>query len=149
MPSSARTLRYLPLGLLVLGVAWHGFLIEAKDHDPQRGTAFAMFATIDIGATRRVEIEAGLPQDSPVDLVLPESLAEQKRRLAASPSEEAAQRLAVHLLDRAWEVEGRTASVGGDTRFDQLRLTVIGLRADGDNVSRHIFADVVVDERRS
>lgn len=55
-------MRLVPVLLLVVGIALHGVRILAHDEDPQRGTAFATFATVDIGATRQVLITEPGPE---------------------------------------------------------------------------------------
>ena len=139
---SRSSLYFLPVALLLLGVAVHGVRIIVHDVDSQRGSAFAMFSTADIGATRRVVATA--PGAPPFSLDIPESLSEVRGRLADAPSDELARELAAILRDRKWETDGRTATPGDETTFDQVRIQVVGLDVDGRTVSRQVFADVVV-----
>lgn len=135
-------MQLLPVALLVLAIAAHGIRIEAHDQDPQRGSAFAMFATIDIGATRRVL--ATVPGDAAISLEIPDAMKEASARVADAPSDDSARELAKLLLEQTWVVEGRTAMVGGDVEVDQVRVQVVGLEAEGRTLSRQVFADVVV-----
>ncbi len=143
-PASRSALRWLPLVLLSLGIAVHGFRVIAHHEDPQRGTAFAMFATIDIGANRRVV--ATSPGDPAIVLDIPGSLEAATQRLADTPNEAAARRLASQLLALTWTVEGHTATAGGAVAFDQVRVQVVGLGAEGRTVSRMVVTDVVVEQ---
>ena len=136
----------MPVALLVLGIAVHGVRIEAFHEDPQRGTAFAMFATVDIGANRRVVATA--PGDPTIVLALPDTLGATSERLTDSPSDDSARELAERLLEQTWEVDDDTATIGGDTTFDQVRVQVVGPDADGRTVSRQVFTDVVVGSRQ-
>lgn len=113
--------RLLPLGLLLVGIAVHGVRIETTGEDPQSGSAFAMFATIDVTATRRVLV-AG-PDLRPLEL--PDALTEQAARLADAPSVAGAQRLADALR--------------AHTR-DEVHVTVVGLDADGWTMTRRTLA---------
>jgi hypothetical protein len=141
-PPSRSPIQFLPVALLVLGIAVHGVRIVAYDEDPQRGSAFAMFATADIGTTRRVL--ATVPGDTAVILDIPAALEERRARLADAPSDDSARRLATLLLALTWVVEGNTATVGDGATFDQVRVQVVGLDAKGRTVSRQVLTDVVV-----
>lgn len=134
--------RLLPVALLLLGIAVHGVQIVAFDNDPQRGSAFAMFATIDVGATRSVQ--ATVPGEVAVALDLPDSVQGRVSSLVDSPSDEAARDLADELRSMTWTVTGATASVGDDTQFDQVRVQVVGLGAEGRTIVRQVLVDVVV-----
>lgn len=138
----ARSLAMLvPAGLLLCSIAVHGFQIVAHEDDPQRSGAFAMFSTIDIGATRMVLATA---QDGTVVLDLPASLDQQVTALLDHPSEEAATRLAVELQGLTWTVSDGTAAEGGTDTFDGLRLQVVGLDSEGRSFVRQVLVDVVV-----
>jgi hypothetical protein len=141
-PPRRAPIQFLPVALLLLGIAVHGVRIEAYNEDPQRGSAFAMFSTVDIGTTRRVI--ATVPSDTAITLDIPDALEGQRARLADTPSDDSARRLANRLLDLTWKVDGHTATVGDGARFDQVRVQVVGLDADGRTVSRRVLTDVVV-----
>lgn len=141
-PPSGSPIRLLPVVLLILGIAVHGVRIEAYNEDPQRGSAFAMFATVDIGATRRVLVT--VPDDTAIRLVIPDTMEELSTKLADAPSDDSARRLANLLLELTWELDGQTATVGEEARFDQLRVRVVGLDAQGRTMSRQVLTDVVV-----
>jgi hypothetical protein len=132
----------LPVALLLTGIAIHGVRIIAFDEDPQRGSAFAMFASVDLGSTREVRVSA--PGDSPVNLEIPHSLDEQRKRLADVPTDDSARRFARLVLDLTWEVDGHTAMVGGDMTFDQVRVEVVGFDAEGRTLTTRVLTDVVV-----
>ena len=134
-------LRLLPVALLLAGIAFHGIKILAFDDDPQRGSAFAMFASVDIGATRRVL--ATTTDGTVVDLEIPSTLAEQSLRLADSPSDESARELAAKLVELTWKVTGRTAVVGAGVKFEHVRVQVVGLEAEGRTIVRQVLTDVV------
>lgn len=146
-PPGRSPIQLLPVALLILVIAVHGVRIEAYDEDPQRGSAFAMFATVDIGVTRRVL--ATVPGDTAISLDIPDGLEDLRTQLADAPSDDSARRLAHRLLERTWEVEDQTATVGGTTMFDKVRVQVVGLDAEGRTVSRQVLADVVVGDPRS
>ena len=137
--------RFVPVGLLVLGIAVQGVRIVTLHDDPQRGTAFAMFATVDIGTNRRVV--ATVPGDPVIRLEIPAALEERTKRLADTPTDDAASELAAMLLDQTWTIEGGTAtaddgSVGDEV--DAVRVQVVGLEADGRTITRQLLADEVV-----
>ena len=135
---------WLPVGLLLAAIVVQGVRIEQYNADPQRGSAFAMFSTVDIGATRRVIATA--PGDPTIRLEIPAHLEKMRLRLRDVPSEEVTRKLAILLLESRWEVEGDTATVGGVEAFDEVRVEVVGLEADGGVLSRQIFADVVASD---
>ena len=128
--------------MLLVGIAVHGYRIEAHDEDPQRGSAFAMFATVDIGATRRVVATA--PGDEPIALQIPGELDDERAALADAPSDQAARQFADLLRSLTWDVEGRAATVGGGTTLDTVRVEVVALDADGRTLSTRVLADGVV-----
>ena len=72
----------VPAGLLLCSIAVHGFQIVAHEDDPQRSGAFAMFSTIDIGATRKVLATAA---EGTVVLDLPTSLNDRATALLDHP----------------------------------------------------------------
>ncbi len=136
-----RFFRVLPVALLLVAITVHGLRIELRGEDPQRGSAFAMFSTVDIGATRRVIATVG---DGAIVLEIPETLHDARERLVDAPSADAANRLGAQLLELSWQVDGDTAAVGDDVTFDVARVRVIGLDADGWTLSSQTIADVVV-----
>lgn len=101
-----------------------------------------MFATVDIGATRRVLTT--VPGDTAIVLTIPDDLGELRTQLRSSPSDDSARRLADLLLELTWEVDGHTATVGGGATFDEVRVQVVGLAAEGRTLSRQVLIDVVV-----
>src|SRR5690606_8633447 len=130
MRHSGRTfLRYLPVTLLLLGIMVHAVQIEVLDEDPQRGSAFAMFATVDVGASRRVV--ATSPGASTLRLWVPEGLREHRGTRAEPPSDTTARQLAAELLSRRWDVEGDAASAGSGDMLEGVRVEVVGLHATG------------------
>lgn len=131
-------LRVLPLALLVTGIGVHGFRIIAHHEDAQRGTTFAMFATVDIGATRRVEA-SGTGPDGPVDLEMPSALEPQRQALADSPSQDRANQFATLLAAQAWSIGRDGASVGGNVSLAHVDVRVVGLRATGRSLSRVVL----------
>lgn len=143
MRSSGRSpIQFLPVALLLTGIAIHGVRIVAFDEDPQRGSAFAMFASVDIGATRAVRVTG--PGDPPVILEVPDTLEDERQRLADRPTDASARRFGRLVLDQTWEVEGDAATVGGDATFTQVRVEVVGFSAEGRTVTTHVLTDVVV-----
>jgi hypothetical protein len=134
--------RFVPV--LVLGslIAFHGFQIVAHDEDPQRSGAFAMFATVDIGSTRRVL--ATVPGDTVV-VEVPAELGELRAQLMDRPSTEAAQELADLLLDERWHVSDGRAVVGEGTLLTGVRIRVVGLDAQGRTMRTVVLADVTVE----
>jgi len=138
--------RFVPVGLLVLGIAVQGVRIVALQDDPQQGTAFAMFATVDIGTNRRVV--ATVPGDPDIRLEIPPALEERRDRLADTPTDAAASELAAMLLDQTWTVEGETATAADGSAGDEVdavRVQVVGLEADGRTITRQVLADEVVN----
>lgn len=131
----------IPVALLLSVISFHGFLIVAHEDDPQRSGAFAMFATVDIGATRMVVATA---QDGAVALDIPASLDERRSALVDRPSEDSARRLASLLRELAWEVDGGEATEGGADTLDDVRVQVVGLDAEGRTIVRQVLVDVVV-----
>ena len=100
-----------------------------------------MFATVDIGATRRV---IATTQDGAVTLEIPASLDATSNDLTDRPSEDAAAELASMLLDDRWDVQGAVASAGGTDALDEIRVQVVGFDTEGRTVSRQVVADVTV-----
>ena len=147
-PSCSRSsTRLLPVGLLILLIAIHGFRIQAYNEDPQGGSAFAMFSTVDIGATRRVL--ATVPGDTPIVLDIPDTVETARARLVDIPTDDSARRVATELLQLAWEVDENTATVGNGVKFEQVRVRVVGLDVEGSIVSRQVLTDVVVGHSSS
>jgi hypothetical protein len=140
-PSSA-----LPIVLLVGLIAFHGYQVVALDDDPQRGGAFAMFATIDVGATRKVIATGG---EGSTELELPDSLDGQRTAALDRPTEDAVTELAEAVLGLSWTVNGgrATATPDGEVRFDEVRLQVVGFVADGRTITRRVITDIVVGVR--
>jgi hypothetical protein len=134
----------LPVVLLLGLIIFHGYQVVALEDDPQRGGAFAMFATIDIGATRRI---IATSDDGDVLLELPASLDEEGTVFLDRPTAEAATRFAKSVLELSWMVEdGRaTASDEDGVMFDQVRLQVVGFVAEGRTITRRVMTDVVVE----
>jgi len=139
--STRSPLTALPVVLLLSVIAFHGFRVVAENDDPQRGGAFAMFSTIDIGATRKVVATA---EDGAVLLELPGSLDDERAALLDRPTEEATTRFAEAVLDLRWTVEDGRASATprGLQTFDSIRVLVVGFDADGRTISRQVLADV-------
>ena len=144
-PRSRRFLiQYLPVSLLLLGISIHGVRIIENDEDPQRGSAFAMFATVDIGGLRAAwSLRCQAPP--PISLVIPDALDEERVRLTDAPSGNSARDFAEGLLDLTWEVQGHRATVGEGVTFRHVRVQVVGLEVDGRSVSKRILTDVVVE----
>lgn len=142
--STPAPLLALPVALLLTSIGYHGYQVVAHEDDPQRGGAFAMFATIDIGATRKVLVTT---DGGAVQVELPDSLDERVGALLDRPTEDAAGDLAADLLDLTWTVEDGRATVAADggTRLDDVRLQVVGFEADGHAITRHELAEVSVD----
>lgn len=137
----------LPVALLLTGISVHGALIVDRDEDPQRGSAFAMFGTVDIGATRRVR--ATTPGEPAVVLTIPAELEDLRVGLVDSPTDDSARRFAERLLRLEWQVSGAAATVGDGVTFDTVRVEVLGLDADGRTFSRQVLADAVAEARAS
>ena len=138
--TSRRTLGTLvPVALLVGSIAGHGYAIVANEDDPQRSGAFAMFATVDIGATRTIIADTA---NGSVSLDVPDSLDQRTSNLADHPSETAARALAAALLKRSWTVEDGEATEGGSTTFDEVRVRLVGLDANGRTLVRQVLVEV-------
>ena len=138
--TTRRTLATLvPVGLLIASIVGHGYAIVAHEDDPQRSGAFAMFATVDIGATRMVIADTA---SGSVRLDVPDSLDERTADLVDHPSDRAARALATALLERGWTVEDDEATEGGSTTFDEVRVRVVGLDSDGRTLLRQVHVDV-------
>lgn len=140
--SSRSPLTALPVVLLLSLIAFHGYQVVATDDDPQRGGAFAMFATIDIGATRKV---LATTDDGSVELELPASLDESRAALLDRPTEQATTDFASSVLDLSWSVEDgqATATDEGGGPLDEVRIQVVGFDAVGRTVTRQVLSDVV------
>jgi hypothetical protein len=119
-------LRWLPVALLAVGIAVSGLRIVAHDDDPQRSTAFAMFARVDIAANRRVLVTSG---KSAVEI--PTHLLEERRELQVVPTDDEAREFADLLL-------------ADDPDLDAVRVQVVGLDTDGTTIVRQELADVDV-----
>lgn len=134
----------LPVVLLLFVIAFHGFQIVAHEDDPQRSGAFAMFATVDVGATRKVVATA---EDGAVAIDIPASLDERHAALLDLPSEDSARRFASLLRGLTWGVSDGVATEGGAATLDDVRLQVVGLDAEGRTMVRQVLVDVVVGPR--
>ena len=134
----------LPIALLLGLITFHGYQVVAHEDDPQRGGAFAMFATIDIGATRKVIAKA---EDGSVILDLPASLDAERADLLDRPTQAAARRFADVVLALRWTVEdGRaTATPDGTRSFASIQVQVVGFDADARTISRDVLVDVDVE----
>lgn len=138
----ARSLAMLvPAGLLLCSIAVHGFQIVAHDDDPQRSGAFAMFATVEVGAIRKILATA---EDGSVVLDLPPALQQRATTLLDRPSEDAATRLASELRKLNWSVSDGRATAGGTDTFAGVRIQVVGLEAEGRSFVRQVLVDVAV-----
>lgn len=135
-----RSLRYLPLALLLAAIAAHGVQIVAYDSDPQRSGAFGMFATVDIGATRRVIVTGSAENDVKVEI--PENLRGSVSALKDAPSSRKARELVETLQQGTWHVRDGVAISGGSTRLDQVRLRVVALDAEGRTIVTKVLVDV-------
>jgi hypothetical protein len=131
---------WVPAGLLLCSIAGHGYQIVAHEEDPQRSGAFAMFATVDIGATRKI---IATSTDGSALLEIPESLHARGDDLLDHPSEESAARLADRLRRLTWTVVGGSATEGGPTSFEGVRVQVVGLDAEGRTLGRQVIVDVL------
>ena len=138
-------LALLPVTILLGLIAFHGSKIVTAHDDPQRSGAFAMFATVDLGATRRV-IATTTIRDKSVVLEIPQSLEDLRKRLADTPSRNSARELGSMLLDMSWAVRDDTAIQGGNLRFERVRVQVVGLRAERRTLRRFTLADVVAEQ---
>jgi hypothetical protein len=127
-PDLPGRLRWLPTALLVGGIAVSGFRIVAYDDDPQRSTAFAMFATVDIAANRRVLVT--VPDKPTVLLEIPDDLQDERRQLQVVPTEEEARHFAALLQD-------------ADPELTDVRVQVVGPDTDGRTITRHVLVDIV------
>ena len=137
-------LTVLPTALLLGLIAFHGYQVVVHEDDPQRGGAFAMFATIDIGATRKV---IATSEDGAVILDLPASLDAERAALLDRPTEAATKRFADSVLDLQWTVEdGRARATPDGTRsFASIQVQVVGFDADARTISRDVLVDVDVE----
>lgn len=131
----------VPVALLLCSIAVHGFQIVAREDDPQRSGAFAMFATVDVGATRKV---VATTEDGSVTLDIPASLDERHAALLDLPSEDSARRFASLLYGLTWDVSDGVATEGGTVTLDDVRLQVVGLDTEGRSYVRQVLVDVVV-----
>lgn len=129
----------MPVGLLLVGIIVDGGRILAFDEDPQRGSAFAMFASVDISRSRAVLATAG--DEREITLTIPDDLNDAREGVIAVPSEERIRRLADQLVQVAWEVEDGTASPGGTVTFDAVRVEVVAVEADGRRLTRRVLAE--------
>ncbi len=136
----------VPVALLVGLIAFHGYQVIALEDDPQRGGAFAMFATIDVGATRKVIATDG---EGSIELELPDALDGKRTAALDRPTADAVTDLAEAVLGLSWTVkDGRaTATPDGEVRFDEVRLQVVGFDADGRTITRRVITDIVVGAR--
>jgi len=140
-------IQFLPVALLLTAIAIHGVRIVAFDEDPQRGSAFAMFASVDIGATR--EVRVSVPADRQIIVEIPDGLEGDRSSLADAPTDAAARSFGRLVLDLTWQVDGDAATVGGDATFDQVRVEVVGFYAVGRTVSTHVLTNVLVSRSGS
>lgn len=131
--------RLLPVALLVTGIGVHGVRIIAQHEDAQRGTAFAMFASVDIGATRKVEATGVGPGGRPLDLEIPPALERERQGLVDSPTQGRAAQFANLLASQSWFVSSDLASVGGTATLHSVEVRVLGLRATGRSLSRMVL----------
>jgi hypothetical protein len=133
--------RFIPLLALVSLIAFHGFQIVTHEDDPQRSGAFAMFATVDIGSTRRVL--ATVPGES-VSVEIPADLDELRGELLDRPSAETARNLAGLLLGKQWQVRDGKAVAGDGEVLGGVRIRVVGLDARGRTIRAVVLTDVTV-----
>jgi hypothetical protein len=134
--------RFVPVLVLASLIAFHGFQIVVHEDDPQRSGAFAMFATVDIGSTRRVL--ATVPGDE-VTLEIPAELNELRAELMDRPSTESARELADLLLGERWQVRDGRAVTGDGALLGGVRVQVVGLDAQDRTIRTVVLADVTAE----
>ena len=115
------------MALLVGGVVVSGFRIIAFEDEPQRGTAFAMFATVDIAANRRVLVTV---PGQPGVVEIPEELWGERRHLQVVPTEDEAHHFAALMLD-------------ADPDLRTVMVQVVGPDTDGRTLTRQVLVEVV------
>jgi hypothetical protein len=135
-----RWARFLPITILIGLIAFHGVQIVSDDDDPQRSGAFAMFATVDIGATRRVI--ATVPGEDIV-LEIPQALLDRRAKLMDHPSRKSAEQLARLLTAETWTIAEGAATSGGTIVLDAVRVQVYGLHAEDRTIVRHMLIEAV------
>ncbi|MDH3729503.1 MAG: hypothetical protein OES13_00055 [Acidimicrobiia bacterium] len=135
MPARRALISWLPVGVLVAFVAVQIFLMTTVSADPQSGSGFAMFSTVDILSTRRI-VATGIVFDEPITFDIPDDLQEQAMRLRSQPTTARATQLARELAERQWDpvVEGAFA------RPTSVEVTVWGITAEGRTLSSRAMA---------
>lgn len=136
--------RFLPLAVLASMMVFHGWQIVVEHDDPQRSGAFAMFATPDIGATRRV---VATSPDDRLSLEIPDSLQNLREQVADRPSREAVEELARRLAALQWDESGAVDTDGGGSTLT-VQVQVMGLRVNDRTVVRRVLADATVEPER-
>ena len=142
----------VPPVLLVVVAVWQIGLAKTVGLTPWKGGGFGMFATLDHGAYRGVDIVVEAPDRSEAQDV-PPSLEELAARTAMYPSESFLRRLAEAVVAREQQVR----APGDDGQADGLADRVRSEDADGDGAhpshvrvsGRRIASPVTMTARRS
>jgi hypothetical protein len=90
----ARAAGWLPLVLLVAGVANHVWQVRANQLSPWLGAGFGMFASTDVGSVRRVEVFAVLADGTRYPVLLGSPYGDVLRRARDLPTQRELGRLA-------------------------------------------------------
>jgi hypothetical protein len=96
-PSAGRWVRiagWLPVALLLAGVANHVWQVRANQLSPWLGAGFGMFASTDVGSVRRVEVFAVLADGTRYPILLGSPHEDLLRRARDLPTAHEMERLA-------------------------------------------------------
>lgn len=134
-----RWLTWLPVALLLVGIAAQAIAMQTINADPQAGSGFSMFSTADFAGSRQV-VATGSIDGTTVSIDVPSSLSEGVAQLKQEPTDGAVVKLAETLAAMRWTIDGDRAVSGDDVQLDRVDVAVFGLRADGRSLSAQLLA---------
>jgi len=134
-----RFVRLLPVGVLLIAIAAQAVLMQTVNADPQGGSGFAMFSSVDFDGSRVINAWA-LVDDQAFRLELPSDLTTTDD-ITITPTNRRAQQLADELASLSWDLSDPELAVsGGDQQLDAVTVTIRGLTADGQTLGSKVLA---------
>lgn len=133
-------LRLLPVLVLVAAIGTQAFLMLTINADPQSGSGFTMFSSVDFAGSRAVAAHTTAPDGSVIVLHLPPSANDAVDQLLITPTNGLAQDLAQDLATQSWTLDSGLGTSGGDQELQSITVLVRGLKADGRELTAQVLA---------
>jgi len=126
-----RWLSWLPVALFIALAANHWFLVNTAELSQWLGGGFGMFSTTDAPSRRTLRVEAIRADGSRHELLLPQHLVNEGRRVRALPSPGQAERLGAAI--DAW-LEKLDCYGDGSCRYTAYAFEVWRIRFDPETL---------------